>query len=104
MEILPLLVYLERSPPFIWRDTFRVASMDQKYRSGSSATSKKASQGRTAHAMAWKVDGNHVYPTNDLREHSFTNCWCRPIDDDGVMVHNSLDGREQYERGERHVS
>ena len=44
--------------------------------------------------MAWKVDGTHVYPVNDLREHSITDCWCSPIDDDGIVVHNSLDGRE----------
>ena len=51
--------------------------------------------------MAWRVQENHVYPLSDLREHSLRNCWCRPIDDDGIMVHNSLDGRELYECGER---
>jgi hypothetical protein len=60
--------------------------------------------GNPEHKMAWKVDGNHVYPVNDLREHSVAACWCRPADDDGIMVHNSLDGRELYERGERKVS
>jgi len=54
--------------------------------------------------MAWKVDGTHVYPVNDLREHSVTDCWCGPVDDDGIVVHNSRDGREMYERGERKVS
>ena len=44
--------------------------------------------------MAWKVDGTHVYPVNDLREHSVMDCWCGPIDDDGIVAHNSLDGRE----------
>jgi hypothetical protein len=38
--------------------------------------------------MAWKVDGTHVYPVND----------------NGIVVHNSLDGREMYERGERKPS
>jgi len=56
------------------------------------------------HKMAWKVDGNHVYPVNDLREHSVAGCWCRPTDDDGIMVHNSLDRREIYERGEMKCS
>jgi hypothetical protein len=27
-------------------------------------------------------------------------CWCRPSDDDGVVVHRSLDCRELYEQGE----
>jgi hypothetical protein len=54
--------------------------------------------------MAWKVDGTHLYPVNDLREHSVTDCWCGPVDDDGIVVHNSLDGREMYERGERKTS
>jgi hypothetical protein len=31
-------------------------------------------------------------------------CWCRPEDDDGVIVHNSMDGREKYETGERKAS
>jgi hypothetical protein len=51
--------------------------------------------------MVWKVDGNHVYPVDDLREHAVTDCWCGPVDDDGIVIHNSLDGREMYERGER---
>jgi hypothetical protein len=54
--------------------------------------------------MPWRVTGNHVYPFNDLREHSLTNCWCRPTDDHGILVHNSLDGRERYERGDRKLS
>ena len=52
----------------------------------------------------WKVEENHVYPVNDLREHTVTECWCHPVDDDGIMVHNSLDGREMYEREERRKS
>ena len=54
--------------------------------------------------MAWKVVGNHIYPVNDLREHSVSDCWCDPFDDEGIIVHNSLDRRELYERGERKPS
>ncbi len=54
--------------------------------------------------MVWKVDGNHVYPVDALREHVVTDCWCGPVDDDGIVVHNSLDGREMYERGVRKMS
>ncbi len=38
----------------------------------------------------------HVVPLGDLREHDDSaECWCRPtIDDEGVCIHNSLDGRE----------
>jgi len=56
------------------------------------------------HPLAWAITGNQVYPINDLRKHSLRDCWCRPIDDEGVTVHNSLDGREVYERGERKLS
>ena len=54
--------------------------------------------------MTWAVDRMtalpHVWPVGDLREHSIAlDCWCHPIDDDGVIVHNSMDGREQFERG-----
>jgi hypothetical protein len=60
--------------------------------------------GKIDPTKAWKADRNHVYPINDLREHSLSDCWCRPTDDDGVIVHNSLDGRELYERGDRKPS
>lgn len=47
----------------------------------------------------------HVYPIDDLREH-ITNdkpCWCHPrIEDDGaIIVHNSMDKREDYEQGRK---
>jgi hypothetical protein len=56
------------------------------------------------HPLAWAIVRNHVYPINDLRKHSLRDCWCRPVDDDGVIVHKSLDGREGYQNGERKLS
>lgn len=53
---------------------------------------------------AWKVVGIQVIPVDDLREHSLTGCWCEPRDDEGVVVHHSLDRRELYEDGERKPS
>ena len=45
---------------------------------------------------------HHVYPTNDLREHVLDMaCWCHPRDDDGVIVHNSMDQRKTYEQGRK---
>jgi hypothetical protein len=41
----------------------------------------------------------HVMPISDLREHAERGCWCGPTDDEGVMVHHSMDRREEYERG-----
>ncbi len=58
----------------------------------------------TCPELSWKVDGTHVYPVDDLRAHSVTDCWCQPFDEDGISVHNSLDKREFYERGERKPS
>jgi hypothetical protein len=47
----------------------------------------------------------HVIPQGDWREHEpRLDCWCRPAVEDGVAVHNSLDGRELFERGERSAS
>ena len=49
----------------------------------------------------------HVYPDNDLREHETDGklCWCRPEfeyeDDNEFIIHNSMDGRELIETGER---
>ena len=53
-----------------------------------------------------REDGERiVYPVGDLMEHDLHNgaeCWCKPrIEDDGIFVHNSLDGREELERGLR---
>jgi hypothetical protein len=58
-------------------------------------------QGRECNCKGW-----HVYPVDDLREHELNgSCWCRPtLDDEGsepIWIHNSLDGREAFETGER---
>jgi hypothetical protein len=56
----------------------------------------------------WLSEKYHVVPINDLRDHSCDveiPCWCRPIEnEDGVIVHNSMDQRELYETGERKPS
>lgn len=48
----------------------------------------------------------HILPINDLKPHKETgvDCWCRPIIDDNIVIHNSMDRRELYERGELLVS
>lgn len=44
----------------------------------------------------------HVLPVNDLRDHALSEtCWCRPTDNDGLIVHHSLDRREDYEEGRK---
>lgn len=53
-------------------------------------------------------DAWHVVPENDLRDHDTSpNCWCHPAKDEDaegdLYIHNSLDGREFYENGERMV-
>jgi hypothetical protein len=56
----------------------------------------------------WKIviasGERHVMPIDDLKAHYTYDCWCVPFDEDGIWVHNSMDGRELYERGERRVS
>ena len=56
--------------------------------------------------LAWAVyatDGlPHVAPLRDLRPHDMTKgCWCHPIEDAGVMVHHSMDRREEFELGRK---
>lgn len=47
----------------------------------------------------------HIIPINDYREHvESMDCWCRPSHDDGVVIHNAMDGRERFETGERKPS
>lgn len=45
----------------------------------------------------------HVFPVGDLREHKRSSkCWCSPdIDENGTVVHNSADRREDYEQKTR---
>jgi len=52
------------------------------------------------------IEPFHVVPLDDLRDHvtDGTLCWCRPREEDGVVVHNSMDGREAFETGERKPS
>jgi len=60
--------------------------------------------GWTAFA-AFKSCPPEVIPNNDLREHfGCEKCWCAPFFDGELLVHNSMDGREQFERGQRKVS
>jgi hypothetical protein len=53
--------------------------------------------------LAELVDGvPHVSPVDDLRPHVVDGpCWCSPTDDEGVIVHNSMDRREEFERGRK---
>lgn len=58
--------------------------------------------------MSWAVipyeDEQHVVPRDDDQPHSFCGCACRPEaseDVPTVIVHNSFDGREAFESGER---
>lgn len=52
----------------------------------------------------------HVHPIDDLREHATSGwpanrCWCNPSiqeEDEGTLiVHNSMDRREEYEQGRK---
>lgn len=58
--------------------------------------------------VKWRGEPLHVIPINDLRPHSTDSdaqCWCNPTEDEpGVIVHNSMDDREQFETGERKPS
>lgn len=50
----------------------------------------------------------HVYPLGDMREHVVDGgyCWCAPTvkEGGGLVIHNSFDERERFERGERKPS
>ena len=50
--------------------------------------------------MEYKEIIFHVLPVNDEVEHTESkNCWCKPhIEENGrVIIHNSFDGREDFE-------
>ncbi len=53
-------------------------------------------------ANGWTAAQGEVMPVADLREHvRGEDCWCRPFYDAHVLVHNSMDRREEYERGRK---
>lgn len=52
------------------------------------------------------MEKTHIYPLNDLKEHvtDGSPCWCNPeVDEDDchIIYHNSMDRREEYERGRK---
>jgi len=48
----------------------------------------------------WVVFSPHVFPLNDRRVHCANDCWCDPtLLEDGTVVHQSADRREEYENG-----
>lgn len=50
-------------------------------------------------------DEIHVIPLNDWREHiESKQCWCKPKEVDGVIVHNVMDQRQKYETGELKIT
>lgn len=62
--------------------------------------------------LDWTIDDvgrvQHVTPLYDTYPHMLdVGCWCRPTPDSDfecIIVHNSADGREAFERGERRFS
>ncbi len=46
----------------------------------------------------------HIIPNCDDRMHYFENCNCQPCAESGTVVHNSFDGREDFETGKRKLS
>lgn len=53
-----------------------------------------------------QVRETHVMPEYDYKPHEMSSkCWCRPdTEDEGFFVHNSMDGREDFEEGRRQIS
>lgn len=55
--------------------------------------------------FALNDDTPHVIPVDELEQHDPENCRCCPHEEEyGVMIHQSFDGREKFESGERKPS
>lgn len=55
--------------------------------------------------MSWGIQNHHVWPLDDLKDHELEkDCWCKPLLDGNIIVHNSMDGREDYENNIRQKS
>lgn len=47
----------------------------------------------------------HVIPVDEAEQHAYSGCPCHPWEDvHGTIVHQSFDGREKFETGERKPS
>jgi hypothetical protein len=56
---------------------------------------------------AWQIKANqllHVLPIDDYKPHFEEDCWCNPIEDEGIIIHNSMDKREEYENNKKKSS
>lgn len=62
-------------------------------------------QGLHGWALEPADNGLHLIPIGDTRDHMDEDCPCCPVRDDaGIWIHNSFDGREAFEEGERKPS
>lgn len=54
----------------------------------------------------WLATAQYVVPIEDLKYHDAgkKSCWCHPILNNGLLIHNSMDKREEYERKKRKSS
>ena len=60
----------------------------------------------TISTKAWLAEvaeeGQHIMPLEDLRDHeAHEECWCKPVNDEGIWIHNAMDRREEYEEGRK---
>ena len=49
----------------------------------------------------WVSFPPHVFPLNDTRAHIADDCWCEPKHRGRLIIHQSQDRREEYERGRK---
>ena len=66
-------------------------------------------EARAAGLHGWSLEpcdnGLHCVPVGDTQDHMGEDCPCGAVRDDmGILVHNSFDGREAFEEGERKPS
>lgn len=59
----------------------------------------------------WVIIGfyglNHIMPGDEVEMHRPRDCACCPFaeyEDETIIIHNSFDGREAFERGDRKPS
>lgn len=70
---------------------------------------KSQEEARAAGEYGWALckcdNGLHLIPVGDTQDHMDEDCPCQPVlSEFNVLNHNSFDGREAFEEGERQVS
>ena len=96
---------LARRPNPWYTGAERIAILAEAKRLAQAEPLRKAAQAQGLFdAPIYLHPAHYAQLAQDLAEHSYDGCWCRPtLDDAGYILHRAFDQRELVEQGVRRV-